>query len=160
MVADFNGDDKVDLVSLSSLIGEPHAQFGPLDSSLPGASPFASERLRARDLDGDTDRDLVLESEWSVAIAVWINDGAGNFRRANLEDFRFQLSRDESRRFGSTAIPLPSELTDESPRCAAPARPLAVGLHLAAVNAIAAIEEFRQTPVCTGPAPRGPPSLP
>lgn len=159
VVADFNGDDKLDLVSLSSLAGEPHTQLGPLESGLLARSLFTAGTLRARDLDGDKDRDLVLETEWSVVIAVWINDGAGHFTRANLEDFRFQLSRDDSRHVGSTVLPLLSELTDESPRYAATTRPCADRPRPSPGTGIALDVALPRAALHTGPGPRGPPSF-
>jgi hypothetical protein len=95
VMADFNGDHKLDLATLGMLdqiqvqLGAP--QF-PIFNLL--IHPSAN-RLSARDLDGDNDRDLVLESPFNVPLEVWINDGAGHFHVGDLEKFRFQLSHDD-----------------------------------------------------------------
>ena len=92
-------------------------QSGPLRAAAFAVpSGFPNERLRARDLDGDKDRDLVLETLSSVPLAVWINDGAGHFKRGNLDDFRFQLSHEDSQSFNAAALIVPSELTENCPR--------------------------------------------
>jgi hypothetical protein len=59
---------------------------------------MAGERLTARDLDGDADRDLVLES-FGEPIAVLLNDGNGHFHQADLADYFFQLSHRTPRGF-------------------------------------------------------------
>jgi hypothetical protein len=131
VVADFDGDRKPDLVSVSSWENgdavpgnEPRMYASPVG---PGAFSVSAlipaQRLRARDLDGDTDRDVVLENLFSVPLAVWINDGAGNFHRGNLEDYRFQLSQKDSQSFDRAVLNFPSELTDDCPRGGAVSSP-------------------------------------
>ena len=112
VTADFNGDQKTDLVTVTS--SNATFQAGPL-----GAAAFTmplglpSQRLRARDLDGDSDRDLVLETLSAEPVAVWLNDGAGNFERADLEDFRFQLSHQSpSTVTTAEAVPVPDGFGD------------------------------------------------
>ena len=96
VTADFNGDNKADVVTITA--SEPAAtghtlRFAPMDAAAFALQKgLSTNRLIARDIDGDTDRDLVLETAFSEPIAVWLNDGAGNFVRGNLEDYRFQLS--------------------------------------------------------------------
>lgn len=55
-----------------------------------------AHRLTVRDLDGDLDRDLVLESFDREPLAVFLNDGEGHFIPANIEDFRSVLRRPSS----------------------------------------------------------------
>jgi hypothetical protein len=76
----------------------------------------SANRLSARDLDGDNDRDLVLESPFNVPLEVWINDGAGNFHVGDLEKFRFQLSHDDPSTVCSTARLLAPIRTADCPR--------------------------------------------
>jgi hypothetical protein len=96
-MADFNGDHKLDLATLG-VLDQIQVQLGaaqfPIFTLL--IHPSAN-RLSARDLDGDNDRDLVLESAFNVPLEVWINDGTGNFHLGDLEIFRFQLSHDDPR---------------------------------------------------------------
>jgi hypothetical protein len=123
LVGDFDGDNKPDLITVrtsrsgsAKAIGAPSIQSGAFDTAIfTLVSRFPTQRLRARDLDGDSDRDIVLETMSSVAIAVWINDGAGHFARGNLEDFRSQLGPAESANFSAAARQLPCALTDENP---------------------------------------------
>jgi len=116
VMADFDGDHKLDLATL----GEPHqiqVQLGtpqfPIFTLLIRPS---TNRLSARDLDGDQDRDLVLESPINVPLEVWINDGAGNFHVGDLEKFRFQLSHDDPRSLCFSLRPLAPLRTAECPR--------------------------------------------
>ena len=91
-----------------------------------------ANRLSARDLDGDNDRDLVLETAFRVPLAVWINDGAGHFQEGNLDSFRFQLSHDDPRSLGSSERLMPPLRSAECPRRnAAIACPLHRGPELA-----------------------------
>jgi hypothetical protein len=124
VIADFDGDHRMDLATFGAadLTGLSHlekitVQFGIAEASAFSLSmPAAANRLWARDLDGDNDRDLVLETPFSVPLAVWINDGAGNFHEGNLDTFRFQLSHRDPRSLTSS-VPLPvSGRAGECPR--------------------------------------------
>ena len=59
---------------------------------------------------------LVLETPLRVPLAVWINDGAGNFHEGNLDNFRFQLLHDDPLSLGSSERLLPLLRTGECPR--------------------------------------------
>jgi hypothetical protein len=77
-------------------------------------TPGIAGRITARDLDGDADRDLILESFDRVPLAVVLNDGGGHFHQANLDDFRGRLRRD-SRSFEDPAAEPDLQTTGESP---------------------------------------------
>jgi hypothetical protein len=116
VMADFNGDHKPDLATLG-MLDQIQVQIGaaqfPIFTLL--IHPSAN-RLSARDLDGDNDRDLVLESPFNVPLEVWINDGAGHFHVGDLETFRFQLSHEDPRTVCSSARLLAPIRTAECPR--------------------------------------------
>ena len=57
---------------------------------------IGTQRLSWRDLDGDADRDLILES-FDQPVAVLLNDGDGHFHAGNLEDYRDRLRQREPR---------------------------------------------------------------
>ena len=91
-VADFNGDHRPDLITASSTRNLAGSYTHDVQISLGGAQPgsltFASFdahiRLRARDVDGDHDADLVvLGSVSSIPIDLWLNDGKGHFRHGD-----------------------------------------------------------------------------
>jgi hypothetical protein len=54
-----------------------------------------------RDLDGDSDRDLVLEDASERAVAVWLNDGSGRFEPADVAEYSKQLSHTDPHSFDS-----------------------------------------------------------
>ena len=118
VIADFDGDQKSDLVTLGGVLQSvPGIRTGLFDDgALALSSRFPGQRLRARDLDGDSDRDLILESESSVAIAVWINDGTGHFAPGRLEDYQFRADTENSQTLDSSPRALLLELTDEGSR--------------------------------------------
>jgi hypothetical protein len=62
-----------------------------------------ASRFLLRDLDGDSDRDLIVESFDREPLAVVVNDGGGQFHQANLDDFRAMLRRPDSRSFEALA---------------------------------------------------------
>src|SRR5262249_2768522 len=59
-------------------------------------------------LDGDSDRDIVLMTALGELVAVWLNDGAGNFQEGSVDSFRFQFSNDDRRSFDAPERPAPS----------------------------------------------------
>ncbi len=165
VAADFDGDQKSDFVSLSAQTwgglpgGGQTLRSGPADPRIfasPSGFP-ANQRLRARDLDGDADRDVVLESSSSVAIAVWLNDGHGNFQRGNLDDFQFELSHGNSQSLTATIRLVPTELTDECPGSGALRRPSDFGPPPADTSLVTVSETAARGSVRFGIRTRGPP---
>src|SRR5947209_2393470 len=97
MLADFDGDGKLDVVTSGP--GRPdgdgfaHEVIVQLSASEPSSFAFGSRyrsvQLNSRDVDGDHDRDIIIrEAGSSEPVAVWLNDGSGHFLRGDLERFR------------------------------------------------------------------------
>jgi hypothetical protein len=57
-------------------------------------SASSSIRMVSVDVDGDSDRDLVVEDLARKPLAILINDGHGRFHQAALHDFEFLFHRD------------------------------------------------------------------
>jgi hypothetical protein len=103
--ADLDGDRKLDLARPGAFRAEPggflqelHFRFASTQRSVITVHlSSVAHRVTFRDLDGDSDRDLVLEGMDSNPIAVLLNDGGGQFHLANLEDFRAELPQPERR---------------------------------------------------------------
>src|SRR5882724_7488178 len=116
VMADFDGDRKVDLVTVVATNPAGEARRHELQVQLntqhapTAAVPrfVVGNRLHSRDLDGDSDRDIVLMTAFGEPLAVWLNDGAGNFEEGSIDSFRFQFSHDDRRSFDSPERPLPS----------------------------------------------------
>ena len=118
VVSDFNGDHTPDLALSTSSRGDvpgfqQHVRivFGvSRETSFEFHSRSSYVQLRARDIDGDHDRDIVIQEPLSLApIGVWINDGAGNFHEGNLADYKNAF-----RGRGNVSADLPGGFCDES----------------------------------------------
>ena len=157
MVADFDGDQKPDLVSMNGTHRDD-MQSGPVG---PGAFAVSfgipTQRLQARDLDGDKDRDLVLETSSSIPLAVWINDGAGHFERGNLDDFRLLLSREDAQSWNSAQLVVPLELTENCPRGDAVSHPGSLSPEIGKTKLAETFEAPSRSAVYYNVHPRGPP---
>ena len=121
-MADVNGDRKADLVTVvaTSPFGQArrHQLQIQLDAQHAPAlavSRFAADRLNVRDLDGDSDRDIVLETAFGEPLAIWLNDGDGNFHEGEVDSFRFQFSHDDRRSLESPERPSEPGLIGEYP---------------------------------------------
>jgi hypothetical protein len=123
IAADFDGDLKPDLARAgafrSSGLGfeqEIHLGFS---SVAPGVflvhTPVVGYRLIARDIDGDSDWDLVLESFWREPVAILVNDGGGRFHQADLDPFRPLFPCQERTSFESRASLTPRKLAGWAP---------------------------------------------
>lgn len=108
VLADFDGDRKPDLAiaELPGLNGAAGSITVRSDGSgsFPLAAGLSTEVLRARDLDGDADWDLVLFSVEAGPIAVWLNDGAGHFERRDVAEFHYQLWHEDPRSLDSVLV--------------------------------------------------------
>jgi hypothetical protein len=106
---DLDGDRRPDLASAAASRRDGHSYLQDItlrlsgfeDSIITVRTSRAAVRLTVRDLDGDANRDLILETFNREPVAVLLNDGEGRFHQGNLEDFRFQLSHRSSRWFES-----------------------------------------------------------
>src|SRR5262244_756319 len=123
MMADLNGDRKVDLVTVvaTNLAGEARRHELQVQLNAPHVPAAAvprfvvGDRLHSRDLDGDSDRDIILTTAFGELIAVWLNDGAGNFQEGSVDSFRFQFSRDDRRSLDAPERPVPASQIGEYP---------------------------------------------
>ena len=120
---------------------------------------FRADRLTVRDLDGDADRDLVVEGFNREPAAVLLNDGDGHFHQGDLDDFRFQLSHRSPRSLASGAwdSPLPEsgECPNDEPAAVAP---FGIRPQLADARLMACVQECGAVWLHFGAPSRGPPS--
>ena len=166
VITDLDGDRRTDFASAGfsrrdgrDYVQEIHLGFSSFDGdTVTVRTRVAAERLIARDLDGDADRDLVLEGFNREPIAVLLNDGSGHFHQADLGDFFFQLSHRSPRSFASSDQ---DSSTPESGEC--PSDDLmAVGStvsrpDLAGAGLVAARHVSHVAPPHSGASSRGPP---
>jgi len=77
-------------------------------------TPRAAGRLSARDLDGDADRDLILESFDREPLAIVLNDGGGHFHQVDVADYRARLGKSDPQSFDRPSGNQDSPETGES----------------------------------------------
>jgi hypothetical protein len=97
-LSDFNGDHLIDSVSLPSanrngthLGREIEVRFGGIAerSYLNYRGDSRNIKVSVRDLDGDRDRDIIVQEAISrKLLGVWLNDGSGNFHEALWSDYQ------------------------------------------------------------------------
>ena len=166
-MADFNRDGELDLVSVGA--PGPNGQGLPLQLHVQLSAPpvpvltrhlFTSgNRLNVRDLDGDSDSDILLETPFRELIAVWINDGTGHFHEGNVDSFRFQFSHDDRRSLEPGEQPAPPNQIGEClSRDAAASRYACFDPKLPGVTLIACREERARAVHPSAIRTRGPPS--
>jgi hypothetical protein len=123
VITDLDGDRQTDFAGAGfsrrdgrDYVQEIHLRFSSFaGDTVTVRTRLAGERLIARDLDGDADRDLVLEGFNREPIAVLLNDGDGHFHEADLADFFFQLSHRSPRSFAAMDPELSSPESGECP---------------------------------------------
>jgi hypothetical protein len=165
-IADFDGDSSPDLATEGIVTFGGQAFAGEVTVHLSSTASHSftvhtrvrSGRVSARDLDGDTNRDLVIETLSTEPLAVWLNDGAGQFREVSIERFRFQLTHDDPRSLGSPRRTDSPSGTDECLRTDVAAS-LAAQVKPSLSDATATVERERSAPAAkhSGVRTRGPP---
>jgi hypothetical protein len=171
VMADFNRDGELDLVTVGAPGpgGQPGGQGLPHQLHVQLSAPrvpaltqplFTSgNRLNVRDLDGDADSDILLETPFRELIAVWINDGTGHFHEGNVDSFRFQFSHDDRRSLDSAERPSPPNQIGECPgRDAASSRYASFEQKSPGATLIAGREERARSVLPSAIRKRGPPS--
>lgn len=101
LAADLDGDRRADFATAGAMRREGAGYLLEIAVRLSAAesrvitvrTPRAAGRIAARDLDGDADRDLILESFDRTPLAIVINDGGGNFHQVSLDEYRARLRR-------------------------------------------------------------------
>jgi hypothetical protein len=171
VMADFNRDGELDLVIVGAPgpDGQPGRQGLPHQLDVQLSAPrvpalshplfMSGNRLNVRDLDGDSDRDILLETPFRELIAVWINDGTGHFHEGNVDSFRFQLAHDDRRSLDSGERPsTPSQIGECPSRDAASSRCASFDLTSPGATLIAGREERARAVHPSAIRTRGPPS--
>jgi hypothetical protein len=99
--ADLNGDKKLDVATAghsrrdgAGYLLEISIRLGAEETrDITVRIARVAGRMFARDIDGDADRDLVVESFDREPLAVVLNDGDGEFHQGSLDDFHATVRR-------------------------------------------------------------------
>ena len=162
-IGDFNGDHKADWVSASAnregrdyeLVF--HSGQPPKWTQI-SRSVFQPQRLSVSDIDGDNDADLVLESLSAQPLAVWLNDGNGNFARGDLKDYPdLRAPRDPKRCTSDIAQTSPEQSYEEAGSYLLAPGPGDFAPLLASAPFAANYKTGRGSPAAGGICARGPP---
>lgn len=166
VITDLDGDRQTDFATAGAsrrdgpdYVQEISFRFSAFErDTITVRTRVAGVRLIARDLDGDADRDLVLEALNREPIAVLLNDGDGHFHEADLADYFFQLSHRSPRSFASLAPELSASETGECPNDeSVAARGIVSRPDLGGTRLIAWVQISRSVSLQSGAASRGPP---
>jgi hypothetical protein len=118
MLADFDGDSQIDVVTSRAERLQDHEYSHEVSLKLSGSPStsftfrdrYPNVQLNSRDIDGDHDRDIIIrDAGTSEPLAVWLNDGSGHFLQGDLEHYRAVLEEHHS-----PDIELP-RIDDDSP---------------------------------------------
>ena len=112
-IADFDGDLRPDSASIESATNSLGRTSYRIElrlsevgrQSIQVVAPTGGLQIEARDVNGDHTVDLVLSTAWfRQPVAIFLNDGHGNFSRAEPSAFPGAFSR-SNRSWGSTSSP-------------------------------------------------------
>jgi hypothetical protein len=103
LAADLDGDRKPDFATAGAMRADGVGYLLDISVRLNGVdsgtitvrTSRAAGRIAARDLDGDLDRDLILESFDRVPLAIMLNDGGGHFHQVSLDEYGALAQRPE-----------------------------------------------------------------
>ena len=101
--ADLDGDSHPDFARAGRFHAEGQYFVQQISICFSGAQPrtitvrtsSVAARIVVRDVDGDLDHDLILETLTREPIAVLLNDGDGRFHEGDLETYRSRLNSDQ-----------------------------------------------------------------
>lgn len=168
VATDFDGDHTPDFASVGARRGEGSGyiqdvqlRFGSLGAkTLHVRTLHAAHRLTARDLDGDSDRDLVLESFDREPLAVLVNDGSGGFHQVDLSTFGAQLTDNCGQSLEAPLVQtvFPEFILDSGPTAVERADADLIG-PLPASRSLRAVSHVRRLFHYAHSSVRGPPSV-
>jgi hypothetical protein len=103
VTADFDGDRTADMARAGSFRHDGSAFIQEISLGFSTRESHAVSvrisglafKLVARDVDGDSDRDLIVEALSLEPLAVLLNDGGGQFHEAPLKDFKYLFAHHE-----------------------------------------------------------------
>ena len=167
VLADLNGDRTEDLARTGSFrpegsgfIQEISLSFSDWESrALSVRISGVAYSLVARDVDGDSDRDLIVEALSREPLAVLLNDGGGEFHEGRLEDFAHLFARREPNSWDAAGRRLSSPFArDASQNDASVTHVQAAFAILIAAGLIEDPASRGSTAILHNPPTRGPPA--
>lgn len=166
IAADFDGDRNPDLARTGAFqadgtgfLQEVRLRFSAAESgTILVRTAAVAWHLVARDVDGDSDRDLILETLFREPLAILLNDGGGHFHQGRVEDFDFLFSHQE-RCSWEAGCRLASEMSasDASQNDASPPNLKVACRELTPAGAVETYDSVVSSAMIHGPATRGPP---